>query len=153
MDTNIFSIESHTQERIRMAKILGKNFLFPTIYTDSRTIKKIYNDFHCKTDFPCLYMIGQTSFENREQKYFIKVGKTTNIDKRMKTYKHSNPSLELFGLCAVARVRKYLSKSEKEWHGYFYYFGLRVGKTEWVEVSKDFYEFFKTYGFSQIKMY
>ena len=35
----------------------------------------------------------------------------------------------------------------------FNYFGIQVGKTEWAEVSKDFYDFYKSYGFSQVKMY
>ena len=153
MDTNIFSIETYSEERLKINRTLGKCSAFIDLPTDSRTMEKIYRDFYEKDDFPCLYMLGQASFENGKEKYFVKVGRTTNIKKRLKSYQHSNPSFELFGICAVAKVRRNLSKAEKRWHIYFNYFGLQVGKTEWAEVSKDFYDFYKSYGFSQVKMY
>ena len=85
-----------------------------------------------------VYLIGETHFNpiTKEELYFIKVGASSNLNKRMKQYKSSNPCLFCIDFDTTD------SFSEYEYQEMLYEYAaekLVDGTLEWVTVSREKY--------------
>lgn len=77
-----------------------------------------------------VYLVADTSAINN----FVKIGKTDNIEKRMRDYSTHNPSYKLIGFCRVKNPVK--EKKAQKWlkkqFGVF-----QVENTEWYRIENS----------------
>ncbi len=104
---------------------------------------------YCDTNLehPGLYLLGDTKVIENIIKYYLKTGQAKNIANRLKQYKTTNPTVKLLDTCFIPEER--LDKKEKEYQEDMKWFGTKVGKTEWFEVSKEVYEKLAEVGFKE----
>jgi hypothetical protein len=79
-------------------------------------------------------------------KYLVKVGKTSNIDNRRRAYKSANPYAIMRSTCAGT------ANEEKAAHRLLATIGTKVKETnEWYEVSKEVFEEFYQEGMGKVR--
>jgi len=96
-----------------------------------------------------LYLVGNTNFNpfTKEEFYWIKVGKTTDLYKRMKSYATHNPMLWKADYKIVPN--EYLSSNEQICHFILKEYGTQdTNSQEWYQVSREVYLEICTKGFS-----
>lgn len=88
-----------------------------------------------------LYLVGSTNFNpfTHEEIYLVKVGKSYNLQRRMKDYLTTNPGMFHIDFCTIPRSM--VGKSEWQCHAILY--AVCKGKVEkseeWVRVSREVY--------------
>ena len=96
-----------------------------------------------------LYLVGNTNFNpfTKEEFYWIKVGKTTDLKKRMKSYATHNPMLWRADYLKVSS--EHLDFSEQICHHILNKYGTRDNNSnEWFEVPREIYLAICAKGFS-----
>ena len=96
-----------------------------------------------------LYLVGNTNFNpfTKEEFYWIKVGKTTDLKKRMKSYATHNPMLWRADYLKVSS--EHLDFSEQICHHILNKYGTRdKNSNEWFEVPREIYLAICAKGFS-----
>lgn len=96
-----------------------------------------------------LYLVGNTNFNpfTKEEFYWIKVGKTTDLYKRMKSYATHNPMLWKADYKIV--FNEYLNANEQICHFILKEYGTQdTNSQEWYQVSREVYLEICTKGFS-----
>ena len=106
----------------------GKYFTKPTVS------KKYSNDL----EYAGLYLLAQQVINNGQIINLVKVGKSTNIKKRLLSYQGTNPFVK-----CISTLRVYeddLDRMEKQYHALLGAKNSRYGNTEWFICSDEEYE-------------
>lgn len=116
-----------------------------TISTEEIPPKEVPKESHISA----LYLVGNTNFNpfTKEEFYWIKVGKTTDLKKRMKSYATHNPMLWRADYIEVPSTQ--LDFSEQICHHILNKYGTRdKNSNEWFEVPREIYLAICAKGFS-----
>ena len=108
------------------------------------------------TKIPCgkrcgLYFVGQCAFNpyTREERYCLKVGMSTDLNSRMKSYATHSP------MCWLIDYREFAPESLKNketlYHNALKEIAKKVFETEWVEVDRNTYLLASQKGFDFFK--
>lgn len=118
-------------------KYYDKNW-FPGKYAQKEPVKDT-RDFN-KLEYPGVYMLTQQVIEDNKVLNLIKVGKSTNIRKRLDSYKTSNPTAKVIDTqkCHIGDI----DKLEKVYHTFLSHRGKKYKNTEWFVVNDEYYEYF-----------
>lgn len=107
-----------------------------TVTVDEKPPIKIPN----KDKVCALYLVGNTNFNpfTKEEFYWIKVGKTTDLKKRMKSYATHNPMLWKADYKLVSKQTMHFYESAC--HHILNSYGTRdENSQEWFQVSREIY--------------
>lgn len=98
-----------------------------------------------------VYLIGQAEYDTNNNRvfYMLKVGKATNLKRRLRDYNTHNPGYELFGIQKTDMI----DAAEMRWHTILSHTDcLAMGDNmEWFIVSRDTYLKAKKFGFKGLK--
>ena len=86
-----------------------------------------------------MYLVGNTNFNpfTKEEFYWIKVGKTTDLNKRMRSYATHNPMLWKADYKIVSH--EHLNSHEQLCHCILKTYGEQENYSEWYQVSRETY--------------
>lgn len=101
--------------------------------------------------YPGLYMLGQRVLKDNKIINLIKVGQSTNIKKRLASYKGTNPYAELIDTREA--YKEDLKELEKEYHFLLGIKNQRYNNTEWFVCTNEEYEYWTTRGFGLLRDY
>lgn len=97
---------------------------------------------------PGVYLMTQQVKHNNLIKNLVKVGKSTNLNRRKRDYKTDNPLAERTNYLCCSEDR--LDEYEKEFHNILNYIGEQIDNTEWYAVPDDLFFDIKTIQFNRL---
>ena len=129
------------QELAFFYKIDGREHFYQNRLVKVREYVESFEEHEPKEECGC-YLIGNTAFNpmTKEEFYFIKIGKSVNIKKRMKTYSSCCPSITKIDYLTCEEER--LNSLENHCHTELWRLGEQVknrGSREWFRVSREVY--------------
>ena len=97
-------------------------------------------------EYPGLYMLAQRIVEDDKIINLLKIGQSTNIKKRLASYRGSNPFAKLIDTRET--YKEDLDEFEKQYHLLLGQKNQRYGNTEWFICSDEEFERWTKKGFS-----
>lgn len=83
--------------------------------------------------------------EKSNNKFFVKVGESTNLDARRKTYKTHNPTAIMRSTCAGRKDAEKLARTVLD------KLGKRLSRSEWYEVDETVFNRFYSEGLKVVR--